>query len=280
MNGRRPDGYHDIQSVFVPVDLCDRIDVTLRPDGRIVREGDLTGPEGADLAVRAALALQAHAATLPGSAALHGASLHVTKRIPVGAGLGGGSSDAATTLIALNRLWRLGLDRSTLAALGRRLGADVPFFLGQGPAFVEGFGEQCTHLVLDPAWFVVVFPQVPVSTAEIFSDPKLTRNTKKTTIAGFSAALLAANPLAGGPLFGANDLEAPVRARFAPVDRALRMLGDYAPARMSGSGSAVFCVTSGAQAAGRIVELLRVQMPEGWQAWAVPGLPELPLADW
>jgi 4-diphosphocytidyl-2-C-methyl-D-erythritol kinase len=314
--GRRPDGYHEIESVFVPLDLCDTVDMELRTDGRIVREGDLTGPEDGDLAVRAARALQKHAAAaLPGAAT--GVTLRVQKRIPVGAGLGGGSSDAATTLIGLNRLWRLGLDRPALAALARGLGADVPFFLGGGAAFVSGIGEQCAPVALPAAWYVLVYPQVHVSTAEIFADPKLTRDSKQTTIAGFSAALrgpgltdyalgavvgnvagdvsgntarnAAGNSAANSAekkaeIFGRNDLEAVVRARFSAVDEALCLLdrcgGPGSAARMSGSGSAVFRVLDGTAPAHALLEAVRAQVPAGWSAWAVAGLPALPLAQW
>ena len=283
--GRRPDGYHEIQSAFVPLDLCDTLDVEQRADGRIVREGDLTGPEDTDLAVRAARALQAHAAGIAPGAPLPGATVRVEKTIPVGAGLGGGSSDAATTLIALNRLWNLRLERPALAALARGLGADVPFFLGAGPAFVEGIGERCSPLALPPAWYVVVFPQVHVSTAEIFADPKLTRNHKQTTIAGFSAALRVRDPAHGATeLFGANDLEPVVRERFPAVDAALHLLGQCTVppgrARMSGSGSAVFCELPGAAEAQAVLERVRARMPAGWSAWAPAGLPALPLAQW
>ncbi len=290
--GRRADGYHEIQSVFVPLDLCDTIDMEARDDGRLVREGDLTGPEYADLAVRAAQVLRDHAAaTRPGGAPA-GATLRVQKRIPVGAGLGGGSSDAAATLIGLNRLWKLGLDRPALARLARDLGADVPFFLGGGPAFVEGIGEHCTPLDPAPAWYVLVYPQVPVSTAEIFADPKLTRDSKRTTIAGFSAALhdrVADLASAGAAMqpeapFGRNDLEAVVRQRFAPVDAALGLLnacgGPGSVARMSGSGSAVFRVLDSAEAAHSLLQAVRACMPAAWSAWAVAGLAAMPLAQW
>jgi 4-diphosphocytidyl-2-C-methyl-D-erythritol kinase len=296
--GRRSDGYHEIESVFEPIDLCDTLDFMLRTDGRIERVGDLTGPEAGDLAVRAALALRAHAAAAPGAPpgieAL-GATIGVEKRIPVGAGLGGGSSDAATTLIALNRLWNLGLERATLARIGRALGADVPFFLGAGPAFVEGVGERCTPVCLPRAWHVLVFPQVHVSTAEIFQDPKLTRDRKRTTIAGFSACLsggksgpgsagsAGADPVAGSTAldgFGVNDLEPVACRRFPEVARALEILGSHGPARMSGSGSAVFRVVPGQHEAQALLEAVRAQMPAAWSAWAVPALPELPLAQW
>jgi len=283
--GRRPDGYHELQSVFVPIDLCDTIDVCAAEGGRIERLGELTGPVERDLAVRAAQLLQQRAQA---GGWRPGARITVEKAIPVGAGLGGGSSDAATTLIALNRLWGLDLPRSELAALGLQLGADVPFFLGPGPAFVEGIGEQATPLPLPPAWVVLVFPQVAVSTAEIFADPKLTRSTKKTTIAGFSAALSALDraPDPGPDVrsrawgFGANDLEPVVRGRVAPVDAALRLLGQHAPARMSGSGSAVFAVFAQEAEAQQVAARLRMQAPPGWSVWSVAMLGELPLAPW
>jgi len=277
--GRRDDGYHEIQSAFVPIDLCDTLDFVLRDDGRIVREGDLTGPPEQDLAVRAARALQPRASGDGGArsvANLLGVTIGVEKRIPVVAGLGGGSSDAATTLIALNRLWGLRLSREALAERAWKIGADVPFFLSDGPAFVEGVGERCTGLHLLPTWYVVVYPQVHVSTAEIFSDPKLTRDTKGTTIAGFSTALSGSKR----HLFGANDLEPVVRCRFPPVEEALRLLERHGPARMSGSGSAVYSLLGSAGEAQWLVESLRAQMPPGWSAWAVAALDELPLADW
>jgi len=277
--GRRADGYHDIESVFVPIALWDLLDFAARQDGQIVREGDLTGPIDADLAVRAARALQPHAlkrASGPSQTAAAGVTIRVEKRIPVGAGLGGGSSDAAATLIALNRLWDLRLSRQVLKQMGRELGADVPFFLGDGAAFVEGTGERCTPVRLPPCWFVLVFPGEQVSTAQIFADPKLTRNTKATTISSFSAALCEAN----SGLFGTNDLEPVVRSRYPSVSQALDLLGRYGPARMSGSGSAVYCVLRAGEQAQRTLDMVRAQMPSGWCAWAVSGLEELPLADW
>lgn len=286
VTGRRSDGYHEIQSVFVPIDLCDVLDFTLLCDGAIERTGDLTGPAEGDLAVRAARLLQTYAAEEVGlpRARSAGARIAVEKSIPIGAGLGGGSSDAATTLIALNRLWDLGLSRAELAHLGVRLGADVPFFLGRGPAFVEGVGERCSPLPLPSAWILAVFPQVSVSTAEIFADPKLTRDTKGTTIAGFSAALSAGEPEREpvwiASRFGRNDLEPVARAKVAAVDEALRLVGQFGPARMSGSGSAVFCVCAGRAQALDASERLRALAPAGWSVWAVPTLEELPLADW
>ena len=278
--GQRPDGYHEIQSVFVPIGLWDILDFASRKDGQIAREGDLTGPIEADLAVRAAHSLQRYVAqrgdSPPSQTGAGGATIRIEKRIPVGAGLGGGSSDAATTLIALNRLWDLRLSREALMQVGRDLGADVPFFLGDGAAFVEGIGERCTPVRLPSTWFVLLFPGEHVSTAEIFADPKLTRDSKGTTISGFSAALREANP----GLFGANDLEPVVRSRYPSVNQALDALGRFGPARMSGSGSAVYCIVPGAVEAQRALDMLRVQLPPRWKAWAVSGLEELPLADW
>ncbi len=294
--GRRSDGYHELQSVFLPIDLCDTLDFALRDDGQLERAGDLTGPPQQDLALRAARLLQEQA---PRGAASAGVTITVEKRIPVGAGLGGGSSDAATALLALNRLWALELPRAALAELGRSLGADVPFFLGRGPAFVEGIGERCTPLPLRAAWVVGVFPQVAVSTKEIFADAKLTRDSKGTTIAGFSAALAASDRLAGerpaesaaGPgaapapgwtrlEFGSNDLQPVVRGRVAQVDQALRLVERFRPARMSGSGSAVFCACAQEAEALGLAAQLREQAPSGWSVWAVPSLEELPLGDW
>jgi 4-diphosphocytidyl-2-C-methyl-D-erythritol kinase len=284
VTGRRSDGYHEIQSVFVPVDLCDTLDFRLRTDGVIDRKGDLTGPVDDDLAARAARLLQAQAAAHGGGARALGADITVEKCIPVGAGMGGGSSDAATTLIALNRLWSLNLPRTVLQALGRQLGADVPFFLGKGPAFAEGIGERCSPLSLPASWVVVIYPQVSVSTAEIFADPKLTRDSKGTTIAGFSAALSAGEPGREpawiASRYGRNDLEPVARGRVAAIDAALRLLGQFGAARMSGSGSAVFCVCEGQAQALQARERLRALAPPEWSIWAAPTLEELPLADW
>ena len=201
--GQRADGYHDLQSVFVPVDLADLLDVERRDDGRIERTGDVVGDVASDLAVRAGLSLQQASGTR------FGATIHVEKRIPAGSGMGGGSSDAATALIALNRLWDLAWPRERLSELAVSLGADVPFFLGAGPAFVEGIGERLTPLALAPRHYAVVHPQVAVSTREIFADPGLTRDTKATIIAAFSAA----QDEPSERLFGANDLEVVVRRR-------------------------------------------------------------------
>ncbi len=264
--GRRSDGYHELQSVFVPIDLADTLDFELREDGSIERSGDVIGEAEHDLALRAARLLQKESATPLG------ASIHVEKRIPAGSGMGGGSSDAATVLIALNRLWRLGWPRARLAALGQQLGADVPFFIGPGPAFVEGIGERLTPVDFAPAWFAVVKPQVAVATAEIFADPGLTRDTKVTIISAFSAGL-AQFPHA---LFGANDLEAVVRRRVPEVDAALTLLSRFGAARMTGSGAAVFVAAATQEEARRAI----AQLPDGWTGWVVRSLKHHPLAEW
>ena len=271
--GRRGDGYHELQSAFVPIDLVDTLSFELLDEARIERRGDIDWPEDADLAVRAARLLQQFAGTT------HGVAIDVTKRIPSGSGMGGGSSDAATTLLALNRLWGLNLARHELQRLGVGLGADVPFFLGPGPAFVEGIGERLTPLTLQPAWYAVVYPQVTVSTAKVFGQVELTQCTKATTISDFSAAatpLDDANCPAQKPPYGANDLEVIVRRQYPQVDAALRYLGNFGNARMTGSGSAVFARMPGEVQARGAVE----QLPNGWQGFVTRSLVEHPLAAW
>jgi 4-diphosphocytidyl-2-C-methyl-D-erythritol kinase len=275
--GRRADGYHDLQSAFALIDLADWIDIERRDDGQLHRGGDVIGEPDADLALRAARLLQQR------SGSRYGADIHVAKQIPAGAGLGGGSSDAATTLIALNRLWNTGLDRAQLAELGLQLGADVPFFVHGINAFAEGRGERLTPLVLAPAHYAVIWPQLAVSTKEIFEDSGLTRNTKATKISDFSAA---ADPVpqslrAGGEtrtevLFGANDLEAVARRRFPVIDRVLAHLARFGAARMTGSGSAVFAAVASEEAARAAI----TGLPESWSGWVSRGLTEHPLRAW
>ena len=264
--GRRADGYHELQSVFVPIDLADLLDFTRREDGVIERTGDIIGEAEGDLALRAAVSLQRASGTH------FGAVINVEKKIPAGSGMGGGSSDAATTLIALNRLWDLHWPRPRLCEIAVGLGADVPFFLGAGPAFVEGIGERLTGLSIAPYDYAVVHPQVAVSTREIFSDPGLTRDTKATIIAAFSAA----QESLPQELFGANDLEGVVRDRFPAVDSALKHLQRFGPARMTGSGSAVFMPATDSNHAAAAIQ----DLPAGWQGWTVRSLAELPLAVW
>jgi 4-diphosphocytidyl-2-C-methyl-D-erythritol kinase len=254
--GRRADGYHLLQTVFRLIDLADTLAFAPRDDGAIRLARPLAGvPEDADLTVRAARLLQAE------TGCRAGATISLEKRIPLGGGLGGGSSDAATTLIALNELWGTGLAHGELARLGLALGADVPFFLFGRNALGEGVGEVLTPLDLPPAWYVVITPQVAVSTREIFAAPELTRDTKPVRITAFFAGL------------GRNDLEPVVRARFPEVARAIDWLASHGEARMSGSGSSVFA------AFGREDEARAVaaKVPGEWRAWAVRGLDRHPL---
>jgi 4-diphosphocytidyl-2-C-methyl-D-erythritol kinase len=269
VTGRRDDGYHLLQSVFVPISLADVLDFELRDDGRIERSGDVIGAPEADLALRAARLLQA------ASGCTLGAAIHVEKHIPAGSGMGGGSSDAATTLLALNRLWGLDWPAARLAPLALQLGADVPFFLGGGPAWVEGIGETLAAAPVPPAFYLVVHPQVHVSTKEIFADPGLTRCTKPSKIAAFSEAL-GHFPRA---LFGANDLEAVVRRRVPEVEAVIKSLARFGPARMTGSGSAVFVPLADEQAAAAARTTVMQESPHWWSCIA-EGLTEHPLGAW
>jgi len=251
VTGRRPDGYHDLQTVFQLIDLADTIGITVRGDGRIERTAGLSdvAPE-ADLAVRAARALQA------ASGSAQGAALRVVKRIPVGGGLGGGSSDAATVLLALNHLWGCGLSPDELADIGLKLGSDVPVFIRGRSAWGGGRGEQLTPVELPDRWFVIIHPGVFVATAEVFQAPELTRNSPVLTIRAFFES------------GGHNDCEPVVRRRFPEVAEAIDWLSHYAPARLTGTGSCVFasCATS-AQA-----ETLAARVPDRWRSFVARGL--------
>ena len=239
ITGRRADGYHLLQSVFMLIDWCDTLHFELRHDGAISRE-DLTAAHlpAEDLVVRAARLLQqATGCTL-------GVHVGLEKRLPAEAGMGGGSSDAATCLLALNRLWGLGLNRAQLAALGLQLGADVPFFIGGRNAWVEGVGEQLTQLSLEDARFVVVKPPGGASTQSIFSSPLLKRDTKPAIIQGF-AANDASEPLKHSIQsildIGHNDLQPVAQALCPDVGRCINWLQSHGlQGRMSGSGTAVF----------------------------------------
>ena len=256
--GRRDDGYHLLQSLFELIDWCDEVLLTATSGPELSRAGDLVGPVEQDLALRAAQALQ----TTPAwhKAGCPGAQIEVKKSIPSGAGLGGGSSDAASTLIGLNRLWGLGLDWEGLAEIGLGLGADVPFFVHGKPAFVEGIGEKITPVASRPRWLVIAVPRSPVATSQVFGSPELTRDTKPLKIAGFAEA--ATSPVW---VFGHNDLEPVTRAAFPEVDLVLGQMTRLAEnekiateaVRMSGSGGAVFCSAPSAEIAQRLIEGMR-----------------------
>lgn len=226
ITGRRDDGYHLIQSVFVPIDWTDTLNFEIRSDGGVSRE-DLTTPlPPDDLCVRAARALQL------ATGCASGVHIGVHKRVPAQAGMGGGSSDAASTLLALNRLWNLGLSREALSAVGLGLGADVPFFIGGRPAWVEGIGDRLRAIDVPRARFLVVKPAAGLETRLIFGDPSLKRNSEPAIISGFAANAYG---------FGHNDLQ-PVAQRLCPgVNEALGWLASQGlSGRMTGSGSAVF----------------------------------------
>jgi 4-diphosphocytidyl-2-C-methyl-D-erythritol kinase len=259
VTGRRADGYHLLQTVFQLIDVCDEILVDVVPGGAIRRpEGPAGVAPDADLAVRAARLLQT------ASGCRLGAELRVRKRIPAGGGLGGGSSDAATVLVALNALWGLDWPVERLAALGLQLGADVPVFVHGRSAWAEGVGERLAPIDLPAAWYLVVCPDCAVSTAEIFSAPELTRNTPETTISGF---------LSTG---GRNDCEPVVRRRYPAVAAALDWVsarsGDY-PAKLTGTGGCVFAAF-GTEGEARAA---LAGLPPRWTGFAARGLAESPL---
>ena len=262
--GCRADGYHLLQSVFQLIDLHDTLHFRLREDQAIVRSTEIDGVAAEqDLSVRAARLLQSEAQTRGIDVA--GVEIAIEKRLPMGGGIGGGSSNAATTLIALNHLWGIGLSRVDLMRLGLALGADVPFFLGGGNAFVEGIGERLTPVQTAPSWFVLIHPGVSVPTPLIFQSPELTRDSKVVKIADFSDRL---------PGFGRNDLQAVAARAFPPVADALDWLSHRADARMTGSGAGVFASFASESDAAATLQ----QVPAQWRAWKAKALAEHPMA--
>lgn len=262
--GRRADGYHLRQSVFQLIDLHDTLHFRLREDLAIVRSTEIDGVAAEqDLSVRAARLLQSEAQARGIDVA--GVEIAIEKRLPLGGGIGGGSSNAATTLIALNHLWGIGLSRVDLMRLGLALGADVPFFLGGGNAFVEGIGERLTPVQTAPCWFVLIHSGVSVPTPLIFQSPELTRDSKVVKIADFSDRL---------PGFGRNDLQAVAARAFPPVADALDWLSHRADARMTGSGAGVFASFASESDAATTLR----QVPAQWRAWKAKALAEHPMA--
>jgi len=256
VTGRREDGYHSLQTAFQLVDLCDTLDIRPRDDGTIRRvEGPPEIDPEADLAVRAARLLQAR------TGCKLGADIWLRKVVPAGGGLGGGSSDAATVLVALNQLWATGLAAGQLAGLGLELGADVPVFVHGRSAWAEGVGEVLEPLELPPRWFAVVHPGVAISTAEVFQAPELTRNSPKITIRGFLQA------------GGRNDCEPVVVARRPEVREAIEWLGRSGEARMTGTGSCVFAAFLTRDDASQAL----AGLPAGWQGFVARGLDVSPL---
>ena len=263
VTGRRADGYHLLQSVFQLIDKGDVLHFAVRDDEVIHRSTELAGvPAESDLVVRAARLLQAEAKKQGKTV---GAEIAVEKNLPIGGGLGGGSSDAATTLLALNHLWQIGLTRTELMALGLQLGADVPFFLFGQNAFAEGIGEDLVAVETPDRWFIVIEPGVSVPTQRIFSSTELTRDTKPVKISDFSGA---------NESFGKNDLQVVAANLFPPIADAIKWLQQYGDARMTGSGACVFCPFKDEQQA----EAVLATVPPQWKAWKAKAIAHHPLA--
>ena len=258
VTGRRADGYHELQTLFQLIDLTDTISISVRADGEIDRAlgpGNIE-PE-ADLAVRAARALKSTAG------AREGATIRVAKRIPQGAGLGGGSSDAATTLVALNELWGCRLPLGELSRIGLDLGADVPVFVQGSSAWAEGVGERLTPVTLPERWYVIVYPGVAISSREVFQSSELTRNSPLITIRAFFES------------GGRNDCEPVVSARWSEVHEALEWLARSGEAHLSGTGSCVFTACATASQA----ERLAARVPNRWESFVARGLNTSPLHE-
>jgi 4-diphosphocytidyl-2-C-methyl-D-erythritol kinase len=272
VTGRRPDGYHLLQTVFQLIDHGDTLDFDLRDDQQLRRVTDVPGvPEEQDLIIRALRLLQAeysrrHGRTPPGI------SVAIDKRLPMGGGLGGGSSDAATALLAANHLWQAGLSRAELMALGLPLGADIPFFIFGRNAFAEGVGEELVAVDTPDCWFVVIEPGVAVPTPVIFQSEHLTRNTEPVRIADFSSYFSSRADL---KQYGKNDLQAVATRLFPPVAEAVEWLGHHGDARMTGSGACVFCAFSSEAAADAVLS----QVPPQWRGWKAKSLTQHPLGS-
>lgn len=261
ITGRRADGYHLLQTAFQLIDRCDYLDVEVRDDKLICRTNEIAGVDAdSDLVVRAARLLQSQ------TGCKLGANLTLHKHLPMGGGLGGGSSDAATALIALNHLWNTGLERAELMKLALQLGADVPFFLFGENAFAEGVGEELQALATPKSWFVVIEPGVHVPTPAIFSAKELTRDTKPVRIADFSST---------AEMHWKNDLQTVACALFPQVDAAIRWLSQYGNAKMTGSGACVFCAFAEESAADKVLE----QVPDRWVSWKAKALDRHPMAE-
>jgi 4-diphosphocytidyl-2-C-methyl-D-erythritol kinase len=266
VNGRRADGYHLLQSVFQLIDHGDTLHFTLRDDNVLRRVTELPGvPEESDLILRAARLLQAE--VLRRSGALpRGVDIAIEKVLPMGGGVGGGSSDAATTLMALNQLWHAGLSKQELMELGLPLGADIPFFLFGETAFAEGIGEALRAVQAPECWYVVIEPGVMVPTAAIFGSEHLTRDTPLVNITDFSS-----NSKTSG--FGKNDLQDVAAKLFPPVAEAVEWLAAYGDARMTGSGACVFSAVASEADADAVLD----KVPAKWTAWKAKALKQHPM---
>ncbi|MEH6388712.1 MAG: 4-(cytidine 5'-diphospho)-2-C-methyl-D-erythritol kinase [Pseudomonas profundi] len=256
VTGRRPNGYHELQTLFQFLDHGDTLHFAAREDRGITLQPALPGvPVEDNLVVRAARLLQQT------SGCTHGADIRLDKLLPMGGGIGGGSSDAATTLLGLNHLWETGLNLEQLAELGLQLGADVPVFVRGQAAWAEGIGEELTPVDLEEPWYLVVVPPCQVSTAEIFSDQRLTRDTPPITLAAFRRH------------GGRNDLQPVVEARYPEIRNALILLNNYCEAKMTGSGSCLF----GAFPNRREADKVRARLPATLQTFVAKGCNRSPL---
>lgn len=267
--GRRTDGYHLLQTVFRILDWGDTISIRVRDDGRIVRHGD-SAPgvaEADDLTVRAAKLLQSTAKIA------QGADIAIEKRIPSGGGLGGGSSDAASVLRALDRLWGCDLGVDALAELGLRLGADVPVFVRGENAWAEGLGERLTPIELPPAWYLLAAPNIHAATAELFQAAELTRNAAAATMSDFVS-----DPFLQGQALG-NAFEPVLRRREPAVEAVFAALCSAGTARLTGSGSVCFVEFAERESAERALDGLAMPLPSGLTAWIAAGAPRSPLLD-
>jgi len=264
ITGQRADGYHELQTVFQFLEHGDELRFDSRSDGKIRRVRDVEGvPAEDDLVVRAARALQKNCANK------QGVDIHLDKKLPMGAGLGGGSSDAATTLHALNRIWGCGLRDDELAEIGLKLGADVPVFVHGFSAFAEGVGERLTPVELDQPWYLVITPDIHVSTAEIFGDLELTRDCPTIKIRGLADS-------------DWDNVCLPVVVKHYPeVAQALEILGQYAEARMSGTGASVFAAFETEAEAKQVRASLRdaekAGIPASWKDFIAKGVNTSPL---
>ena len=249
--GQRPDSYHELQTVFQLLDYGDELQLELTNDGIISLIDNLNDVATIDnLVYRAAAALQQY------TNSNYGVTIKLHKKLPAGGGLGGGSSDAATTLLALNKLWQCGLSVSELAAIGLILGADIPVFIHGRTAWAEGIGEKLTPIVLPPKWYLVIHPQIMVSTAAIFGHKNLTRNSQAITLAAF---------LEGQ---GRNDCESVVRNTYPAVDKALNWLSQYAKPSLTGTGACIFAEFSDKDSA----EAVLANLPATWQGFTACGV--------
>ncbi|GGX82213.1 4-diphosphocytidyl-2-C-methyl-D-erythritol kinase [Litchfieldella qijiaojingensis] len=259
ITGRRDDGYHTLQTLFQFLDVGDTLHFSLRDDGEIRLTPALPGvATEANLIVRAARMLQAE------NSCHLGADIRLDKRLPMGGGLGGGSSNAATTLLALNRLWKLALSEDRLAALGLQLGADVPVFVRGHAAWAEGIGERLTPVELDTPWFVVLHPGVTVATASVFNAPQLTRDTPPITMA---------RALQGGAPAWRNDCQTTVCERYPEVSKAFDWLSGFAPTMLTGTGACLFARLTDERQADSILQ----RVGSGWHAFKAKGCNLSPL---